>query len=990
MAIGAFRFRASLVCVIGVIFSLTIQSLYASGSGSIKGHVFDKGTSEPLIGANVVVLNTSLGAAANVDGLITIYGVPAGEQTLKVSYIGYQTITVQVTVPENGILEQEFRLRPEAIEEKEVVVTVQARGQNAAINQQITSDRISNVVSSARIQALPDANAAESIGRLPGVSLVRSGGEAKQVVIRGLEPKYNSITIDGISLPSTNSGDRGTDLSMISSTSLEGIQIFKTVTPDMDAGAIGGSVNFDIRHAKSGAEDEPSFSFSAEGGYRGLVYSLGDYKFVASTEKRFFDDKFGVFVQGIIQRQNLTNDQMSATYSNSGIAFDTYIDSIQMYSTSLSFIKSIQKRYDATITLDYKLPDGEISFLNLVSQGKTNSDTYSETYPTVAQNGNIFFGAQRETFDLHVVSNILSYKQSFGSYSIHAKLAHAYSDNIAPYSWYTNFTSSTSTTVPFNLVPSAAVKAGQNQVDVTNMQWTTLSGWNSFTKQDDRQMSLDIEKKFNLSDLISANVKIGGAYKYTTRYYNYDQADGIMNIGPSSTQATVRAYLATQLPFLSYAPINWDATGASKVGYFGFADRDVNFGNYINGKYSMKSAANIDVLDAVMHVLKNYRAGTTSSPAQPVFDPNYVESRYQDYSGHEIRTAGYIMATVNVGSWLTVIPGVRYQELKTSYSALHFNNYLVTNTSQSYPDSSVTAENTYRYWLPDVSVKIIPSEVVDFRLAYTSTLSYPDYQSFVPIWAYNASFYTMHWKNTGLLPERSQNYDAQISYHNNYVGLFAVGGFLKQIDNEIYDPGPVYLSRATAQSYPFKDLFTASLCTLYTYINNPYRVKVWGIETEWQTNFWYLPVPFNNLVLNVNYTHIFSDGTFKKTFMKGARVKVPVDTLYTDKLFQQPSDVVNLSIGYDYEKFSILVSMIYQSKVFNKPDFFWTLRSDKAKYLRWDLVIKQGLPWLNMEVYCNMNDINNETDLYLIRKHDLPTSENSYGFTASFGVRWSF
>ena len=827
---------------------------------------------------------------------------------------------------------------------------------------------------------------------MPGVSVVRNGCEATQVVIRGLEPKYNSITIAGVALPATSSSDRGSDLSMISSNSLEGIEVYKTVTPDMDAAAIGGTVNFDIRRAKSNVEGAPTFSFIAQGGYKGLVYSLGDYKFVASVEKRFFDDKFGVFVQGIVQRQNLSNDQMSAYYDNSKINSWNYPDSIQMYSTTLEFIKSIQKRYAGTVTLDYQLPEGDISFLNLFSRGSTNTDTYSELYPTTVQGGSYVFGAQRETANLDVLSNILSYKQSFGSLTINAKLSNAYSDNIAPYSWYTNFTSAATTSIPFNITPSAVAQMGQNLVNPSNMQWTTLTGWNSFTKQDDRQASLDLEKKLNLSDQISMAVKVGGVYKYTTRYYNYDETDGIMNIGSPSTQATVRAYLVTQLPFLQNPPYNWDPSGAGKVGYAGLIDPSVNFGNFLNGRYSMVSSANIDVLDQVLHVLKSYRSGTISSPSQPVFDPNYVASRYQDYSGNEARTAGYIMTTVNVGSWLMIIPGVRYQELKTSYTALHFNNYLVTNTSQAWPDSSVTAKNTYRYWLPDVSAKIDLSDAIGIRLAYTNTLAYPDYQSFVPTWAYNASLYTMYWNNTALLPEQSHNYDAQVALHNNTIGLFSVGGFLKQIDNEIYNPGQVYLTKslAAANGYPFANLLTASVCTLQTYINNPFRVNVWGIESEWQTHFWYLPHPLDNLVLNVNYTHVFSAAKFTKTIMTNTRVPQPIDTSYTDKLYQQPSDVVNLSIGYDYGKFSILASMIYQSEVFNQPNYWWMLRSDKATYRRWDIVIKQGLPWFNMEVYGDVNNLNNETDLYTIRKNNLPVSENSYGLTADIGLRWNF
>jgi hypothetical protein len=260
------------------------------------------------------------------------------------------------------------------------------------------------------------------------------------------------------------------------------------------------------------------------------------------------------------------------------------------------------------------------------------------------------------------------------------------------------------------------------------------------------------------------------------------------------------------------------------------------------------------------------------------------------------------------------------------------------------------------------------------------------------MWAYDQSVNVMHWNNTAMVPEQSQNYDAQVAVHNNTIGLFSVGVFLKQIDNEIYNPGPVYLTKAmaTAKEYPFANLIATGICTLYTYVNNPFRVNVWGVETEWQTHFWYLPHPLDNLVLNVNYTHIFSDATFGKTNLIGTRVKTVVDTLYTDKLYQQPTDIVNLSVGYDYKKFSILTSMIYQAKVFNKPNFWPMLRSDKAKYLRWDLVVKQGLPWFNMEVYCDVNNLNNATDLYTIRKNDFPTSESSYGLTGDVGIRWNF
>ena len=99
---------------------------------------------------------------------------------------------------------------------------------------------------------MPDANAAESVGRLPGISILREGGEGNKVVIRGLSPKYNKIMIDGIEVASTDEGDRSTNISMISPYSLEGIEVMKAATADQDADYIGGAVNFKIRTAETG------------------------------------------------------------------------------------------------------------------------------------------------------------------------------------------------------------------------------------------------------------------------------------------------------------------------------------------------------------------------------------------------------------------------------------------------------------------------------------------------------------------------------------------------------------------------------------------------------------------------------------------------------------------------------------------------------------------------------------------------------------------
>jgi hypothetical protein len=278
--------------------------------------------------------------------------------------------------------------------------------------------------------------------------------------------------------------------------------------------------------------------------------------------------------------------------------------------------------------------------------------------------------------------------------------------------------------------------------------------------------------------------------------------------------------------------------------------------------------------------------------------------------------------------------------------------------------------------------------VIGFRASYTSTISYPDFNTFIPKEDIGLANKFVIWNNTAIKPERAHNYDFQISVHNNMIGLFAVSPFLKIIDDEVYNPGTIYLDTNKIKTLGFPSY--TNLFTLNTYINNPYQIKVWGIETEWQTHFWYLPDPLNGLVMNINYTHIFSQGQFPYTIITHPNrfTQVYVDTSFIDRLYQQPNDVVNISLGYDYKKFSILASMIYQSGVFNQSNFWWTLRSDKAEYLRWDISVKQGLPLSGVDIYLDVNNINKAADTYLVRKNGFPTSEYNYGLTADVGIRW--
>lgn len=223
-----------------------------TGRATISGRIVDAATGDPVPGANVVLEGTAIGASTNLEGRYLITKVPPGHYTLKVTYIGYKTATLKVNLLINRTLTADVKLLYDVLEGETVVITAQAEGQVAAINQQLRSNTIKNIVSAERIMELPDANAAESVGRLPGISIQRSGGEGNRVVIRGLSPTYNTIMIGGIKVPATDLDDRSVNLSMISPEILAGIEVTKALTPDMDADAFGGTVNFTLANAPSG------------------------------------------------------------------------------------------------------------------------------------------------------------------------------------------------------------------------------------------------------------------------------------------------------------------------------------------------------------------------------------------------------------------------------------------------------------------------------------------------------------------------------------------------------------------------------------------------------------------------------------------------------------------------------------------------------------------------------------------------------------------
>jgi len=321
----------------------------ALAQATLVGTISDGGTGEKLPFATIQLQGTTLGVSSDTYGKFILRNLPTGQQNFTVSYVGYEALDFSVELNE-GTNQYNPVLRASADLLEEVVVTGQYVGQAAAINQQINANTIVNVVSKDKIQELPDQNAAESVGRLPGIAIQREGGEGTKVVVRGLSPRFNSITVNGERIPSTDPSDRSVDLSFLSPESLAGIEVFKALKPDMDADAIGGTVNFLPAKAEDNFEDS---QIRASLGYNGLAEEFGQPRLNASAGDRFLDGKLGVLVTGNYQRANRSADILTQDFSVGTFGFAEDDITISLDGATLSDNDEIRERYGASVTLDY-------------------------------------------------------------------------------------------------------------------------------------------------------------------------------------------------------------------------------------------------------------------------------------------------------------------------------------------------------------------------------------------------------------------------------------------------------------------------------------------------------------------------------------------------------------------------------------------------------------------------------------------------------------
>lgn len=999
-------FRMQALSVLLALF-VTSSFLYAAPSGKISGQVKAADSGEPLPGANVFLQGTRLGASTDLNGKFVISKVPVGRYKLVVRYIGYQTKTIDIVVGEDQELKEVVAMESEAVEGEVIVVTAQAEGQLGAINQQLASDKIANIVSEQRIQELPDFNAAQAISRLPGVSTLQSSGEANKVVIRGLAPQYNAVAVEGVRLASTGStqigatsqggtagainNDRSVDISMVTPYMIKSIAVYKSLTPDLNANAIGGVVNMELREAPS----ELHYDLLWQSGYTEKSNTYGNYRGVGAISKRFFTDKLGVYFLGNAEKYDRDADNMNASYliSQHQIGPNGF-EPVKVNTVQLNRHLETRKRFGGNLILDYKLPAGSLKAINLFTRLNSDFQDHRTTLDYTNKNLNFSYRKGENTIDLAV--NSLDFKYDLGLLQMDLKFANTYSRNNLPQAPDIQFSQTGSivgaiadNTIPNNLTQQVIYR-GTGEIYSRN-----LSLFSSKYKEDNQSYKANFKIPLTVGSSLSGYFKFGGEYQHEnhkndqgTPYVDLSAAGG--GFQQSMMDSLVARFGVTLAPNGRFAASNFTSDNRDLTAAF--------LGNRFGEFYW---AVDPSRLIGMANYLKNnpmFSGRATGTETGGWFDGIYQQLP-NDYEYVENYSAGYLMSELNFLDFM-VVGGVRYEKVKSEYSVFNMVDARNPQNQSVFPE---TARPENEFWLPMAQVRFKPFEWGDIRYAYTQTLARPDYHQLSPRRNMDFNLTNVWAGNPNLKPARAFNQDVVVSFHSNKLGLFSIGGFHKRVKDftyftqyRLHTPANTPPGLESIESLKIGGNAPKDGATLYTYVNSPYEATIKGFELDFQTSFWYLPFPLKGVVFGINYTHISSKATYpwrddKTIFDPGPprrTYSVVYDSTRTGRLIFQPDDILNSYLGFDYKGFSTRVSFVFQGNSVSGVGAFAEQDGFSGDYLRVDASAKQRLPWTGSEIYLDFSNLNGETNTSAQRSIRGFTNEQNYGLTANLGFRY--
>ncbi|UXP33821.1 TonB-dependent receptor [Reichenbachiella agarivorans] len=830
--------------------TLTILLLSLIGFGAysqeivVRGLITEGVSGEPLPGATVLIEGTTQGTISDVNGEFTLRLLP-GSKSILVKYLGYKDFTTTIDAATSTNVEVQLsELNSELLE---VTVFGSLQGQQKALNQQKSAGNIKNIIAADQISRFPDPNVAEAIQRMPGVTLQRDQGEGRYVIVRGLAPQFTNISVNGEQIPSPEAGVRFVALDAIPADQLSSIEVSKTLTPDMDGDAIGGSVNLVTRKAKS---SDMEIQGTVVGGYNHLMGQPNGQGSLLLGKRFGADEKLGILING----SHFYTDRGSDNWERDG-------DAIELRDYALRRTRSA-----ISGTLDYRFNDNsEVYFRGIYN---TFSDREHRRAYVISPNvddspfeSNEIERATKDRFERQDISSYnLGGKHVLPGFSVNYEVSYADAVQDTPFDYEVTFIGEPdglSTDFSNSDFPRFMTSEDFDYLDNSNYEYDELEAGNTFAKDENITGKINIAVPYEIAGNQGA-IKFGGKYRAKTK----------------SLKVTSNKY-------------GWAGGDVSFEGQEGdFTLEKFDGGlvddNFLGGEYEIAAAPD---MDKIVRFFNANRAGFELEAEDKLVDEN-VES----YKATEDVFAAYLMTDVTFNK-LQIVGGVRFEKTNVDYQ---YHTVLFDDEGDLDEILDEEGSTDYAFILPQINFRYALNGLTNLRLAATTSYSRPNFESIVPAQEINLGDREGTIGNPDLKPVSAVNLDLMVDHYFGTVGVLSAGVFYKNLDNFIYK------RRFETNSYEGIDFGTD--VDLIQDVNGQ-SANIAGVELSYQQNLTFLPGALAGLGIYANYTYTASSATLKD--------RSGIDEEEEINLPGQATHVANLSLSYNLKGFTARISGNY-------------------------------------------------------------------------------
>ncbi|WP_422861823.1 TonB-dependent receptor [Flagellimonas sp. W118] len=916
---------------------------FMAQTGNVQGTISDEnGIYVP--GANVIISELSKGAITDFDGRFTLLNIPEGSHTIQISYLGYATTEQIITVSANETAVISITMNPQSVELNEVQVSAYGlSGQAKALNTQKTNQNITNVVSTDQIGKFPDANIGDAVKRIPGITMQVDQGEARNVIVRGLAPQLNSVTLNGSRIPSAEGDNRNIQMDLIPSDMIQTIEVNKAITPDMDGDALGGSVNLITRSSPQSFRLSTTLgsgvSFINDEPIYNMGFLLGD---------RTKNGKFGWMLATSYNNVDFGSDNVEAEWVNEAesplteedIEVNPFVEEsdIRTY-----LVQRIRRSFSAN--MDYVFDANNTIFLKTMYNWRDDRENrfrlrFRSIEPVFADGtenvvgyegeirrqtkGGIPGGRIKNTRleDQRMQNYSLGGNHLFGNLKVDWMASYAKASEERPNERYAEYEIGDAIGINADLDnPRYPSFRPTNVSDATlsSFELREFTEENQFTEEEDFNAFLNFELPSNIFGAGEGTIKFGARIKSKNKVRDntFFESEPIGNGFETLADVDTRDY--TKNDFL--------AGSQYAAGFF---------------------------LDPAF-------LGTLDFSNTANFDTNAIEDEFLagNFDVDEKVYAGYIMANQKLSEKLSVLAGIRVENTKVNSLG---NEVIFDDEGDFASFNEIRDESSYTSVLPGVHFKYDPSNNTVLRFAWTNTIARPNYQDLVPFRNVINEDEEVETGNAELDPTRSMNFDLVAEHYFESVGIISGGVFYKDVQDFIYTS----LSEDSATGF---DLFQPL---------NGDSASIFGAEVAFQRQLDFLPGFGKNFSIYLNYTLLTSstDG-----IRNGDETREDVDLPGT------APNMFNASLGYTDKKFSLRLSTNFSDAYIDElgGNDFEDRYYDKQFFvdLNASFTINK-----NLRLYADLNNITNQPLRYYQGVSNRTQQVEFYEKRLTFGLKY--